>query len=95
MGAPAKSASWRISYLLHPEISVVLDGATAFLRTPAQRALSLVAEVGPRWSIEDAEYSPAFNRKTSTRRLVLSGEFEGGQDPLVSRVAIIFGDTGP
>lgn len=86
-------SSWRIGYLLHPDVSVVLEGRTARLSTPAGRALRLLVETGPEWMIENAEYSEAFNRRTPTHRLVLQGSSSVGDRGVVSRMAIHLDET--
>ena len=90
IGAPTREAApWTIGYLLHPDVSVTVNGTVARLATPAGRELRLTIEMGPDWIVEDGDYSPAFNTRITTRRLIVRGLFRHGDDGCVSRVAIV------
>ena len=89
VGGPRPGAcTWRIGYLLHPDVRAEVDSSRARLITRAGRALTLTVEAGPGWAVEDAVYSPAFNMRDQTHRLVLIGKICAGAEPVVSRVSI-------
>ena len=73
---------------LGPGVTASVAGAQAQVTTAAGRRLTLAAE-GTEWTMEAAPYSPGFNRRADTVRLVLKGSVDArGPEGRVSTVTM-------
>ncbi len=88
-GTPSRPGlTWSSGLTLGPGVSAVVVGGEATVTTPAGRRLTLTAG-GAEWALQAAPYSPAFNRRADTLRLVLTGEVDArASDGQVAAVTI-------
>ena len=88
-GALNAPAAWSAGYLFHPDVDLAPEegGAVATLRTGARMRIHIR---GARTvSIENAEYSPGFSRRMTTKRLVASGEAAGAGDVMSTTIELL------